>query len=136
MIESIYKAIRDILKDDGEIQTLLGGEYVYIAFIAQAKQIPSITILDDGTASKKRTSYDEFKVRDEMPSVRIDVWSKKSRLETVKLTDRIDELLIPNGVADTWGWERISSGRDMFEQDTRIYHKPLVYRFTYKITDS
>lgn len=136
MIESIYTGIRNLLKGDSEIQTLLGGQYIFIAHVAQTNQIPSITILDDGTASKKRTSYNEFKVRDETPSVRIDVWSRKSRLETVKLADRIDELLIADAVADTWGWEKISSGRDMFERDTGIYHKSLVYRFSYKITDS
>lgn len=136
MIESIYTGIRNLLKGDDEIQTLLGGQYVFIAHVAQTNQIPSITILDDGTASKKRTSYNEFKVRDETPSIRIDVWSRKSRLETVKLADRIDELLIADGVAGTWGWEKISSGRDMFERDTGIYHKSLVYRFSYKITDS
>jgi len=136
MIESIYTGIRNLLKADETILSLLGGAYVYIAHVSQTNQIPSITILDDGTASKKRTSYTVFKVREEMPSVRIDVWSKKSRLETVKLADRVDELLVADSVADTWGWNRISSGRDIFEPDTRVYHKSLVYRFAYKITDS
>jgi len=136
MIESIYTGIRNLLKADETILSLLGGAYVYIAHVSQTNQIPSITILDDGTASKKRTSYNVFKVREEMPSVRIDVWSKKSRLETVKLADRVDELLVADSVADTWGWNRISSGRDIFEPDTRVYHKSLVYRFAYKITDS
>ena len=136
MIESVYIGIRNLLKADATILSLLGGAYVDIANIAETNQIPSITILDDGTGGKKRTCYDTFKVRDETPSVRIDIWSKKSRLETVKLADRIDELLVADGVADTWGWEKISSGRDMFEKDTGIYHKSLVYRFSYKITDS
>jgi len=136
MIESVYTGIRNLLKADATILSLLGGAYVYIAHITQTNQIPSITILDDGTASKKRTSYNEFKVREETPSVRIDLWSKKSRLETVKLADRVDELLVADSVADTWGWNRISSGRDIFEPDTRVYHKSLVYRFAYKITDS
>ena len=136
MIESVYIGIRDLLKADATILSLLGGAYVYIAHVSQTNQIPSITILDDGTAIKKRTCYGEFKIREEYPTVRIDCWSAKSRLETVKLADRIDKLLVADGVTDTWGWNRISSGRDIFEQDTRVYHKPLVYRFAYKIDDS
>jgi len=135
MLESIYVGIRDLLKEDGPIKEILGGEYVYVAHVSQTNQIPSITILDDGTGSKKRTCYDTFKVRDNIATVRIDVWSKKSRLETVKLADRIDELLVANSVAGTWGWERVSSGHDMFDQDKRVYHKPLIYSFAYKITD-
>jgi len=135
MIESVYIGIRDLIKEDGIIEDLLGGKYVYVANIAQTNQIPSITILDDGTASKKRTCYDMFKERDDTATVRIDVWSKKSRLETVKIADRIDELLIADGVANTRGWNRVSSGRDMFVQDLRAYHKPLIYNFAYKIID-
>lgn len=135
MIESVYTGIRNLLKEDGPIKEILGGEYVYVAHVAQTNQIPSITILDDGTGSKKRTSYDTFKVRDDTATVRIDVWSKKSRLETVKLVDIIDELLVSGEVANTYGWERISSGGDMFVEDKRAYHKSIIYRFAYKITD-
>ena len=135
MLESIYIAIRNLLKGDSTIQTLLGGQYVYISYIMQAKQYPSITILENTEHSKKRTSYNHFKVRQNGSVIQIDCWSKKSRLETVKFANRIDELLVSDGVADTWGWEKISDG-DIFESDTRIYHKPLRYSFSYKITDS
>lgn len=136
MKESIYKAIRDLLKGDSTLQTLLGGEYVFIAQVAQTNQIPSITILAQPEKIKKRVCYDEFKVRDCHPTVQIDCWSKKSRLETVKLMDRIDVLLVADSIADTWGWERIGGGNDMFEPDTQIYHIPLHYLFHYKVTDS
>lgn len=135
MIESVYTGIRNLLKTDGIIKGLLGGEYVYVAHVAQTNQIPSITILDDGTGSKKRTCYDTFKERDDTAIVRIDIWSKKSRLEIAKLADMIDELLVSDEVANTYGWERISSGSDMFVEDKRAYHKSIIYRFAYKITD-
>jgi len=135
MIESTYKAIRTLLKDDGKLQAILGGEYVFIAHVAQTNQIPSVTILEQPGTSKKRTCYDTFSIREDRPTVQIDCWSKKSRLETVKMADRIDELLVTDGVANTWGWRRISSGKGMFERDTGIYHIPLRYSFAYKITD-
>lgn len=136
MEESVYIGIRNILKGDSTIQTLLGGQYVSIAHVAETNQIPSITILAQPEKIKKRLCYNEFKVRDCHPTVQIDCWSKKSRLETVKLMNRVDRLLIADGVADTWGWERIGGGNDMFEPDKRIYHIPLHYLFHYKITDS
>jgi len=135
MIESIYTGIRNLLKEDNEIQTLLGGQYVYISYIMQAKQYPSITILENTERSKKRTSYNHFKVRQNKSIIQIDCWSKKSRLETVKLANRIDELLVSDGVAFTWGWEKISDG-DLFEFDINVYHKPLRYSFSYSVTDS
>ena len=136
MKESIYKSIRTLLKDDGELQAILGGGYVFIAHIAQANQIPSVTILAQSGTSKKRLCYDTFKIREDHPIVQIDCWSKKSTLETVKMMDRIDELLVDGSdIADTWGWERISGGNAMFEPDTRIHHIPLRYRFSYKTTD-
>lgn len=135
MIESIYKSIRTLLKDDGELQAILGGQYVYVAHVSQTNQIPSVTILEQPGTSKKRTCYDTFSIREDHPTVQIDCWSKRSRLETVKMADRIDKLLIADGVADTWGWHRISSGKGMFEPDTGIYHLPLRYRFAYKILD-
>lgn len=136
MIESIYKSIRTLLKDDGELQTLLGGAYVFISHVSQTNQIPSVTILAQSGIGKKRLCYDAFKIREDHPTVQIDCWSKKSRLETVKMMDRIDELLVDGSdVIDTWGWERIGGGNDMFEPDMRIYHIPLHYRFKYKITD-
>lgn len=135
MIESIYRSIRTLLRDDSELQAILGGQYVFIAHVSEANQIPSITILEQSGTSKKRLCYDRFKIREDHPIVQIDCWSKKSRLETVKLMDRIDILLIADGVADTWGWERFGGGNDMFEPDTGIYHIPLHYWFNHKITD-
>lgn len=132
MIESVYTGIRNLLKADTTILSLLGGAYVYIADIAQANQIPSITILQNSERSKKRTGYDYFKVRDNHPVVQIDCWSKKSRLETVKLANKIDELLVADSVANTRSWEKISDP-DLFERDTRIWHKALRYSFSYTV---
>ena len=61
MLKSVYTGIRNLLKEDSTIQTLLGGKSVFIAHVSQAKVIPSITILENTERSKKRVSYDQFK---------------------------------------------------------------------------
>jgi hypothetical protein len=134
MTKAILKAIRDLLIADDALTTLLGGEYIYVAEIMQANQFPSVTLRLTSEGSKKRVSYNTFKKRDNSPIVQIDVWSKKSREETYKLSDRIDKLLISDAVPDTFGWTKISDG-DMFEDDLRIFHKPLRYSFAYVLTD-
>lgn len=135
MTKIILKAVRDLLKDDSTIQTLLGGGYVFVAEIMQAKQFPSITLRLTGEGSKKRVSYDIFKKRDNTPLIQIDVWSKKSREETYNIADRIDKLLVADSVNGTRSWIKVSD-IDMFEPDMRVYHKPLRYSFAYTLDDS
>ncbi len=134
MTRIVLKEVRDTLLADSELTTLLGGNYVFMAEIAQAKQFPSVTLRLTSEGSKKRTSYGTFKKRDNTPLIQIDVWSKKSRLETYNIADAIDELLVSDSVSDTRSWIKTSDA-DMFEPDTRIYHKPLRYSFAYTLTD-
>lgn len=135
MTKTILKAVRDLLKDDSTLQTLLGGAYVFMAEIMQTKTFPSVTLRLTSESSKKRVSYDTFKKRDNTPLIQIDVWSKKSRLETYNIADRIDKLLIADSVSGTHGWNKVSDS-DMFEPDINVYHKPLRYSFAYVIDDS
>ena len=135
MTKTILKAVRDLLKDDSTLQTLLGGAYVYMAEIMQTKQYPSVTLRLTSEGSKKRVSYDTIKKRDNTPLIQIDVWSKKSRLETYNITDRIDKLLVADSVSGTRSWIKVSDG-DMFEPDINVFHKPLRYSFAYTIDDS
>jgi hypothetical protein len=134
MTKAILKAVRDLLIADGDLTTLLGGEYIYVAEIMQANQYPSVTLRLTSEGSKKRVSYNIFKTRDNSPVLQIDCWSKKSREETYKLADRIDELLISDAVPGTYGWSKISDS-DMFEDNLRIFHKPLRYSFAYVLED-
>ena len=135
MTRTVLKEVRDTLLADSELTTLLGGNYVYLAEIMQVKIFPSVTLRLVTGSSKKRVSYNTFKKRDNEETLQIDCWSKKSRLETYNLADRIDKLLVANSVSGTLSWIKISDG-DMFEQDTRIYHKPIRYSFAYVLDDS
>jgi len=129
------KAVQDLLKDNAILQELLGGEYVSVAEIMQPAVFPSVTIRLTSEGSKKRVSYDTFKKRDNSPIIQVDIWSNVSRLETYNIADQIDELLVGNSVPNTRSWIKVSDG-DMFEPDTRIFHKPLRYSFEYTLTDT
>lgn len=135
MLSSVYGAVRNLLNADATMLSLLGGSYVYVANKSSVNQIPCITIIQNTENSKKRVSYDLFKVRDNRAVIQIDIWSKLSFLEVITVANRVDELLIPNTVSDTWGWEKISDS-DQFEEENRIYHKSVRYEFSYKITDT
>ena len=134
MTKTVLKEVRDTLLADSTLTTLLGGNYIYMAEIMQAKQFPSVTIRLTSESSKKRVSYGTFKKRDQNPLTQIDVWSKKSRQETYNIADRVDKLLVADTVSGTYGWNKVSDA-DLFENDTRVYHKPLRYSFAYTLTD-
>lgn len=135
MTKTVLKEVRDTLLADSTLTTLLGGNYVFVAEIMQAKTFPSITLRLTSEGSKKRVSYDTFKKRDNTPTIQCDIWSRKSREETYDIADRLDKLLVANIVSGTQSWIKVSDG-DMFEQDTRIYHKPIRYSFAYVLDDS
>ena len=135
MTKTVLKEVRDTLLADSTLITLLGGNYIYMAEIMQAKQFPSVTLRLTSEGSKKRVSYDTFKKRDNTPLIQIDVWSKKSRLETYNIADRIDKLLVADTVSGTHGWNKVSDS-DMFEPDVNVYHKPLRYSFAYVVSDA
>ena len=135
MLASVFASLRNTLKNDATMKTLLGGEYVYVGHVSQTNQIPSVTIIENTETCKKRTGYNANKYRDNESVVQIDVWSKESRLEAVNIANRIDTILVTDSVTDTFGWQKVGDG-DMFESDTRIYHKALRYSFWYEIDDN
>jgi hypothetical protein len=135
MTRTIIKAIRDALLANAGLVAALGGDYVYMAEIMQTNQIPAVTLRLTSEGSKKRVGYNSIKKRDNSPLIQIDVWSKKSRLETYNIADIIDEIVVSDSITDTRSWIKIGDG-DMYEPDTKIYHKPLRYSFDYTITDA
>ena len=135
MLASIFAEIRNTLKNDSTIQTLLGGEYVYVAHVSQTNQIPSITLTGSTERCKKRPGYNTDLHRDNESVVQVDVWSKKSVLETLNIANRCDTILVTDSVGGTYGWQKISDS-DIFEDDTRLYHKAMRYSFGYVIDDS
>lgn len=135
MLASYYASIRNLLKNDSTMQTLLGGEYVYVAHVAQTNQIPCVTLLQNSETTKKRVGYQSSKERENSPVVQLDVWSNKSFLETINVANQIDVLLNDTGIDSEWALVKVGDS-DQFEPDTRLYHKTLRYGFVYKVDDS
>jgi len=64
----------------------------------------------------------------------IDIWSNSSHLETVKISDRVVEVLnfkqFNSGYeGKILRWSREDSGSDLFESDRRIWHRSLRFIF-------
>lgn len=135
MTTAIIKAIRTALLADSAITTLLGGDYVFMSEIMQTNQFPSITIKLSSESSKRRVGYFAIKKRDNDGTLACDIWSKRSRYQVYQIADRLDILLIGADVSDTRLWMKVSD-TDMYESDTKIYHKVVRYSFEYTITDS
>lgn len=135
MTKTIIKAVRDTLVADGTLTTLLGGNCIYMAEIMQAAQFPSITLRLTSESSKNRVGYATYKKRDNHAAIQCDIWSKKSRQQTYEVADLVDVNLMAWSVPNTRCWSKISDG-DMYEEDTKIYHKPMRYSFEYIVADT
>jgi len=136
MITSVRVGIKAALKNDAEIQTILGGQHVFIGHIKEVKQIPSITILAGAGKTTKEPGYNYWKFRTDSPIVHITCWSHSSRLQTVQLSERIDKILVGNEVPNTRFWRRVGGGMDLFDNEIGAYYIPLHYAFEYEIVDS
>jgi hypothetical protein len=135
MTKSIIKAVRDTLVADDTLTTILGGEYIYMSEIMQTMQIPSVTLRLTSESSKNRVGYATYKKRDNRAIIQCDIWSKKSRQETYEIADQIDVNLMSWSVTGTRCWSKVSDS-DMYEEDTKIYHKAIRFEFEYVITDT
>jgi hypothetical protein len=135
MTKSILTAVRDTLVADSILTALLGGNYIFMAEIMQAAQFPSITLRLTSESSKNRVGYTTYKKRDNYATIQCDIWSKKSRQETYEIADVLEENLMSWSVSGTRCWSKTSDG-DMYEDDTKIYHKPMRYSFEYIVTDA
>ena len=135
MTKTIIKAVRDTLVADGTLTTLLGGNYIFMAEIMQAARFPSITFRLTSESSKSLVGYTTYKKRDNYATIQCDIWSKKSRQETYEIADQVDVNFMAWSVPNTRCWSKISDG-DMYEEDTKIYHKPMRYSFEYVVTDT
>jgi len=140
MIVSILAALRTLLHDDSTLQGLLGGAYVYLGWKTNKMHVPCVTIVENNESSFRRTCYDQFKTRDNAPTIQIDIWVDENS-ETAPnapediepIANRIDVLLFRTGVTNTRAWGRVSSSGPYPEEN--LFHKALRYRFEFSIID-
>lgn len=119
MKTDIKTEVRTALLNNAALVSLLGGQRVYQLAAPDATEFPRITFFEV-------INYDAA-FADDVPImadviVQIDVWSKVS---TSVIAGEVDKTM------KQLGWSRTSAA-DLYEEDTKIYHKALRYRRQYE----
>ena len=139
---SVFSAVFDLLRDNTDLQALLGGSYVYRAYGVTPTHIPSVTLLENNESSKLRTGYNSHRNRDNSPTLQVDIWIDTTQEDAPctgedadLIAEQIDEILFaPGAVAGTYGWTRNSSSTQN-DADIGGIHIARRYSFKYKLTD-
>jgi hypothetical protein len=147
MITTVFQAILDKLNGDATLQGYFGTTFfAYRASRVAPFVIPSLTLMENNEKSIPRTGYNAFKVRDNSPTIQIDVWVSSADEsfpctgeDADLIANRIDELLLNSSSAVTGtiegSWQKTSSSQQ-HEESERIWHNALRYGFMYSKTDT
>jgi hypothetical protein len=139
----VFAALLDVLRDDTDLQALLGGPYVYRAHGVQPAHIPSVTLLENNESSKLRAGYNAYRNRDNSPTLQVDIWIDTNQEDPPctgedadMIAETIDEILFaPDAVTGTYGWTRNSSTTQN-DADIGGIHIARRYSFSYVLNDS
>ena len=134
MTTEIFESVRNTLLANGDLISLLGGEYVLAAELMDGYHYPAVTLRLGNEGGVPRTGYIVNKKRDMTPTIQCDLWSKKSKRETYLLAAITDMVFLSWAVPETRCWKKVSDS-DQYEKDTNIYHKATRFGFEYTITD-
>lgn len=143
MNPTVFADIIDLLRNNADLQALLGGPYVFRAYGVTPAHLPSVTLLENNESSKLRVGYNSHRNRDNSPTLQVDIWIDTNQ-ETAPCTgedadmiaEQIDEILFaPGAVTGTYGWTRTSSTTQN-DSDIGGIHIARRYSFKYKLTDS
>jgi hypothetical protein len=134
MTTEMIESVRNTLLADAGLIALLGGEYIVVTDVMDDYHYPAISLHLGNEGGEPRTGYVAYKQRDMTPIVQCDLWSKKSKRETYLLAAITDRLFLSWSVPETRSWKKMSDN-DLFEKDTKIFHKATRFRFEYTITD-
>lgn len=111
---SLKGDITTALIDDATIKTLLCGERVYPLGTAPATQYPRITFFEVVNADADSADDAVYSSR---LIYQIDVWAKGNPDPIAREVDRVMKSI---------GFSR-NGGADLYENDTKVYHKSLRY---------
>ena len=135
MTTEIFESVRNTLLADAGLISLLGGEYVLAAELMDGYHYPAVTLRLGNEGGEPRTGYVVYKQRDMTPTLQCDLWSKSTKRETYLLAAITDRIFLSWAVPETRSWKKMSDN-DLYEKDTKIYHKATRFEFAYTITDS
>ncbi|WP_309479083.1 tail completion protein gp17 [Brevibacillus agri] len=114
MKTDIKTEIRTALLNNAALVSLLGGERVY-QLAAPNATVPRITFFE--VDNRDAAFADDVPIMANV-IVQVDIWSKGS---TSAMAGEVDKTMKAHG------WSRTSAA-DLFEEDTKVYHKALRYR--------
>lgn len=125
MNADIKTDLRTALLSNGALVLLLGGERIYQLAAPRADEFPRITFFE---LNNSDTAFADNAAYASDVSVQIDVWHKDS---TSAIAGEVDRTMKQQG------WARTSAA-DLYESDTKVFHKALRYRraFLYEEVDS
>ena len=111
---NIKSEVYNALKNNTELIALLGGQRIYFMVVPdnKAAEFPRLTYYE---YSNRANMYADDTEITTVIRIVIDVWSKTS---TTDITEKIVEIM------ENIGFRR-EDARDLYEDDTRIYHKYL-----------
>lgn len=109
----VIPLVKKTLENDFKLVQLLGGKHV--SNMASPHKFPSITFFEMNNMDTQTADNEDYA---SSISIQIDVWDKKPPNPIAKEVDRVMKSL---------GFFRFGTA-DIFEEDTKIYHKGLRYR--------
>ena len=147
MEQSIETALIGLLRGNAALISSTTGvgnaSRIKMGWVNKDTVYPCITVNENNEPSQPRAGYFASKVRDNSPTIQVDIWLS-SEHETFPYTNDdckaiatiVDVLLIGTGLTNTRGWKRVSSsGPSPDPSDNRVIHMARRYAFDYTITD-
>lgn len=143
MIVSVFQGILDTLAADATLAGYLGGPYIYRRKAGRPARTPAVTLVENTESSSRRAGYRASPVRDNAPTLQVDVWVSGAGdsfpctgEDADLIANRIDDVLLAETppAAGTAGWERTTTSQQ-YEDDTHLWHNALRYSFRYSVID-
>jgi len=128
MSKLVTKQIRGHLVSSSALSSYVGASDIKVGWDKLPHEFPSIIITQTGGGAYGylgyKTSPGGSRIRRETVSMQLDIYSTKSRLETLQMEDIITPLLIVSSQA------RKESDIDTFDDELKAYRKILSYTIT------
>jgi|GEM_PF-5059731 len=132
MIEDIKTAAIAALKADAALAALLGGQHVYPGHVARTQQIPGCYVTGSDS-SATLPGYASTKHRKNSPTLQVDVFHAGTSLQAGNVAKAVNAALLGAPLTGTYGWS--STTTEQFEEDGRLQHRLIRFRFGYSIQD-
>ncbi|ELK43995.1 phage protein [Brevibacillus agri BAB-2500] len=115
MKTDIKTEVRTALLNNASLVSLLGGQRIYQLAAPNATEYPRITFFE--VTNYVAAFADDVPIMADV-IVQVNIWSKDS---TSAIAGEVDETM------KAQGWSRTSAA-DLYEEDTKVYHKAVRYR--------